>query len=68
MSQTGEIAIWNGHGIGTTTPDGSIKFAASVAYQAGDDKLEPLNHILVVVEHTAGGDGTASSTLWEWKV
>jgi hypothetical protein len=64
----GEGAIWNGHGVGTPTPDGGVKFAASVAYQAGTQgKLARLNHVLVVVEHTASGDGSVKATFTEWK-
>ena len=41
-----------------------MKFAASVAFQAGaTGKLTRLNSVLVLVEHTAGGDGSAKSTL-----
>jgi hypothetical protein len=68
MTRDGEGAIWNGHGVGTPTPDGGIKFAASVAYQAGPTgKLARLNSVLVLVEHTAGADGSARSTMTEWK-
>jgi hypothetical protein len=68
-TQDGEGAIWNGHGVGTPTPDGGVKFAASVAFQAGaTGKLARLNNVLVLVEHTAGGDGSANSTLMEWRV
>jgi hypothetical protein len=68
MTKDGESAIWNGHGIGTPTADGGVKFAASIAFQAGaTGKLASLAKCLVVVEHTAGGDGTTSSTLYEWK-
>jgi len=67
-TQDGEGAIWNGHGVGTPTPDGGVKFAASVAFQAGaTGRLARLNNVLVLVEHTAGGDGSAKSTLTEWK-
>lgn len=67
-TQDGEGAIWNGHGVGTATPDGGVKFAASVAYQASPHgKLARLNHVLVLVEHTASGDGSVKSTLTEWK-
>jgi hypothetical protein len=65
----GEGAIWNGHGVGTPTADGGVRFAASVAFQAGaHGKLARLNHALVLVEHTASGDGNVRSTFTEWKV
>jgi hypothetical protein len=34
LTQEGKGAIRNGHGVGTPTPDGGLKFAASVAFQA----------------------------------
>jgi hypothetical protein len=68
MTRDGESAIWNGHGVGAPTPDGGLKFAASVAFQAGPTgKLARLNGVLVLIEHTAGGDGSARSTMTEWK-
>ena len=68
MTRDGDDAIWNGHGVGTPTPDGGIKFAASIAFQAGaTGKLARLNGVLVLVEHTAGGDGKTHSTMTEWK-
>ena len=68
--ESGESAIWNGHGIGTPTGNGmGMKFAASVAFQAQTNgKLARLNDVLVLVEHVAEADGSARSTLHEWKV
>ncbi len=46
-----------------------MKFAASVAYQAQTTgKLARLNNVLALVEHVAEADGSARSTLYEWKV
>lgn len=68
MSSEGDSAIWNGHGIGRPTGEGmGIKFAASIAFQAGPGKLARLNEVLVVVEHETANDGSARSELWEWK-
>lgn len=69
MAETGDSAIWKGHGVGTPTGEGmGIKFAASVAFQAeASGKLAPLNDILVLVEHTAAGDGSTKSVMTEWK-
>jgi hypothetical protein len=67
-TQDGEGAIWNGHGVGTPAPDGGVKFAASAAFQAGPQgKLARLNHVLVLVQHIASGDGSVKSTYTEWK-
>ncbi len=68
MTQDGESAIWNGHGVGTVTPDGGLRFAASCAFQTHPTgKLARLNSVLVVVEHTAAADGSVRSTMTEWK-
>ena len=68
MTRDGDGAIWNGHGVGTPTPDGGVKFAASIAFQAeATGKLGRLNGVLVLVEHTTAGDGSVRSTLTEWK-
>ncbi len=67
MSADGE-AIWNGHGIGRPTGEGmGVRFAASIAFQAGPGPLARLNEILAVVEHETDDAGNAKSTLWEWK-
>ena len=67
-TQDGEGAIWNGHGVGTPTPDGGVKFAASAAFQASaQGKLSRLNQVLVLVQHTASGDGSVKATFTEWK-
>ena len=51
MTQDGQGAIWNGHGVGNPTGQGmGMAFAASIAFQADSDKLSRLNGILVVVE------------------
>jgi hypothetical protein len=67
MTQDGQGAIWNGHGVGHGREDGSIAFAASVAFQTDSDKLSRLNNVLVVVEHATDMAGNANSTLYEWK-
>jgi hypothetical protein len=67
MSMDGQGAIWNGHGIGVGREDGSISFAASVAFQAGEGALSRLNGLLVLVEHRTDMQGNAASTLHEWK-
>src|SRR5262249_12832627 len=59
----GDGAIWHGHGAGTPSPGGGGSFVASAASQASPQgKLARLNHVLVLVEHTASGDGSVKST------
>jgi hypothetical protein len=67
FTMDGQGAIWNGSGIGQFREDGSIAFAAAVAFQAGQGALERLNHVLVLVEHTTDMENNAHSTLHEWK-
>lgn len=69
MTADGSSAIWKGHGVGVPTGEGmDMKFAYSIAFQAEPNgKLAALNDVLVVGEHTAKGDGTTTSTYYEWK-
>lgn len=67
MTAEGEGAIWNGHGVGTMGQDGTMNFAASVAFQTTAAKLSALNGTLVLVEHHADLAGNANSDLHEWK-
>jgi hypothetical protein len=66
MTADGEGVIWSGFGIGRANPDGSLAIAASISFQTSG-KLERLNGVVGLVEHTAGSDGSASSVLYEWK-
>jgi hypothetical protein len=66
MTSDGEGAIWNGHGVGHMDDKGSMFFAAAVAFQAAG-KLERLNGVLAMVEHTTDAQGGAHSSLFEWK-
>ena len=68
MTADGDGVIWNGHGVGRVGPDGSIAFAASVAFQTSSAKLARLNESLAVVEHHAHADGHTHSDLWFWTV
>jgi hypothetical protein len=68
MTNDGQGAIWNGHGVARMTGEGmGTRFAGSVAFQAGEGALAHLNEVLVVFEHEAKDDGSAHSELWEWK-
>lgn len=68
-TETGEGAIWNGHGIGRMTGPGmAMQIRFSLAFQADPNgKLARLNGVLVVGEHNVDSDGNATSTMWEWK-
>jgi hypothetical protein len=68
MSNEGDGAIWNGHGVGRMVDDaGALAFAAAVAFQTDSTKLAALNSLMVVVEHHADMAGNANSDLFEWK-
>jgi hypothetical protein len=67
MTMDGQGAIWNGHGIGGFDESGRMKFAASIAFQAGDGPPQRLNNVLVLVEHQTDMEGSAASTLYDWK-
>jgi len=69
MTESGESAIWNGHGVGRPSGEGmgmSIRF--SIAFQAPvEGGLAPLNGYLVVGEFEQGADQSTKTTAWEWK-
>jgi hypothetical protein len=68
MGGSGEGAIWNGHGVGHFSEDGSMSFAASVTFQAGaNGDLSRLNGVLMLVEHRSTADGAIHSEFSEWK-
>ncbi|MBI4312330.1 MAG: hypothetical protein HY681_11195 [Chloroflexi bacterium] len=68
MLSSGESAIWNGHGVARMTGEGmAMSFRASVAYQAGQGKLERLNHVLGVVEFDVDAENNTVGRIWEWK-
>ena len=58
--------IWNGHGVGQMSDDGTIRVAASIAMQTTSENLAHLNHQLIVVEHHAHPDGSLHSDLFGW--
>jgi hypothetical protein len=66
MTQDGQAAIWNGHGVARVDDKGGIHFAASVAFQTTSEKLAKLNGILVLVEHHTDADNNASTEFFEW--
>ncbi|MBI2170930.1 MAG: hypothetical protein HYU30_02755 [Chloroflexi bacterium] len=65
---TGESAIWNGHGVGRMTGQGmAMSFRAAIAYQAGQGKLERLNHVMGMIEFEVDENGNTHAVLHEWK-
>jgi hypothetical protein len=68
-TNSGEAAIWNGHGVGRMAGQGmAMSFRFSVAYQAQPGgALEGLNKVLVIGEHEVDADGNTHTTYAEWK-
>ena len=66
MTETGDGLIWNGHGVGAGSDDGTIRVGASIAVQTTSEKLSSLNNMLVLVEHHAHPDGNLHSDLYGW--
>jgi hypothetical protein len=66
MTETGDGAIWNGHGVVQMAPDGTMKVGAAIAIQTTSEKLASLNHMMVLVEHHAHPDGNMHSDLYGW--
>jgi hypothetical protein len=68
MTESGEGAIWNGHGVGTMRGDGmGASFAFSATVQTNGEKLARLNGVLMVGEHRTDNDGQVHSSFYEWK-
>jgi hypothetical protein len=66
MTADGEGAIWNGAGVGRVDGDGTMTIAAAISFQTSSRKLDRLNKVLVLVEHSTDMAGNARSTLHEW--
>ena len=69
MTDTGESAIWKGHGIGHMTGKGmGMSFRFSIACQApAKGKLARLNNCLIIGEHEVDANGNVHNQTWEWK-
>jgi hypothetical protein len=66
MTETGEGAIWNGHGVAQMGPDGTMASGVSVVVQTTSEKLASLNHMLLVLENHSHPDGHMHSDIWGW--
>lgn len=66
--ETGETAMWNGHGVGTMGAGMAMSIRFSIAYQApADGKLARLNSVLVVGEHEVDAQMNTHTVACEWK-
>ena len=67
MSQQGAHASFSAQGIGRFTEDGGISFRGSSYYETESERLAPLAAVAIVYEYEVDADGSAKSTIWEWK-
>ena len=67
MSKDGEMATWQGQGVGTIKPGGVVSYRGAIFYQSSSPKWSRLNSIACVFEYEADTEGNTRSQLWEWK-
>ena len=67
ISKDGEMATWQGQGVGTIKPGGTVSYRGAVFYQSSSSKFSRLNSIACVFEYEADPEGNTRSQLWEWK-
>jgi hypothetical protein len=66
--QSGETAIWNGHGVGRMGEGMTMSFRFSLAFQAPTTgKLAQLNGFLGIGEHEVDAAQNTRTTTWAWK-
>jgi hypothetical protein len=66
MLETGEGGIWNGHGVGQMSEDGTIRIASAIAVQTTSEKLASINHQLLLAETHAHPDGAIHADFYGW--
>ncbi|MBI2571232.1 MAG: hypothetical protein HYV63_29865 [Candidatus Schekmanbacteria bacterium] len=68
MTQNGDSVTFLGNGIGHTKGPGNVTvWRGAIYYQTNAERLLRLNGIAAIFEHEVAADGTAKSTVWEWK-
>lgn len=67
MGKNGEMAAWNGQGVGTIKKDGSASFRGAIYFQTSAPKWARLNSVAVVFEYEVDKEGNTHDQSWEWK-
>jgi hypothetical protein len=67
MSLGGDIASWNGGGVGRFTEGGGISFRGAVYYQSASGQWASLSGTAAVYEYDVDGEGNVKGAIWEWK-
>ena len=67
MGSGGEMATWNGHGVGTFTKTGGVSFRGAIYLYSTSPKWQRLNAVASLFEYEVDADGGYKGTLSEWK-
>jgi hypothetical protein len=67
MGEGGEMATWQGSGIGTFKEDGGVSFRGALYLYSTTPKWQRLNAVACLFEYEVDAEGNYSGTLFEWK-
>ena len=67
MGSGGEMATWQGHGVGTLTPNGGVSFRGALYLYSSTTKWQRLNSVACVFEYEVDATDGYKGTLYEWK-
>ena len=67
MSREGDVAAWNGSGVGTPKADGGVSYRGAIYYQSSSARWERLNRVAAVYEFEVDAQGDSTTAIWEWK-
>ncbi|MER5640955.1 hypothetical protein ABT095_28900 [Kitasatospora sp. NPDC002227] len=67
MSPTGDSVTWQGRGVGSFGPDGSIRWVGSLTYVSASPAFAGLRGIVGLFEWTTTQDGGASGDIRAWQ-
>jgi hypothetical protein len=67
MGSGGEIATWQGHGVGTFTQNGGVSFRGALYLYSTSPKWQRLNAVAGLFEYEVDATDGYKGTLFEWK-
>jgi hypothetical protein len=67
MGAEGEMASWQGSGVGTFDASGGITFRGALYYYSTSPMWVRLNKVAAVFEYKENPDGSTVGESWEWK-
>jgi len=67
IGKDGDMATWQGQGVGTIKPGGTVSYRGAIFYQSSSPKWSRLNSVACVFEYEVDAEGSTRAQLWEWK-